>query len=108
MKSVSVEEAEQVQLDTFNEFMKLFPVLLHPPKPDDAQAIKEYFQAKRDVEIHMVRIISHYRIFVDRMNKSMDFEVFSEELFMRQLQEYKDRIAKQIKERDNGDFNEIK
>jgi len=106
MKSVSVEEIEQVQVDTFNEFMKLFPVLLHPPKPDDANAIKEYFAAKRDVEIHMVRIISHYRVFVDRMNRSNDFQEFSEELFMRQLQELNVKIANQIKERGNGDFNE--
>ena len=106
MKSVSVEEAEAVQLDTFGEFMKLFPVLLHMPQPTDAKGIRAYFQAKRDLEIHMVRIISHYRIFVDQMNRSNDFQVFSEELFMRQLEAYKAELAK--KEKDNGDFNEIK
>ena len=94
MKSVSVEEAEAVQLDTFGEFMKLFPVLLHMPQPTDAKGIRAYFQAKRDLEIHMVRIISHYRIFVDQMNRSNDFQVFSEELFMRQLEAYKVEIAK--------------
>ena len=81
MKSVSAEEAEQVQMDTFAGFMKLFPILLHMPQPSDAKGIRAYFQAKRDLEIHMVRIISHYRIFVDQMNKANDFQVFSEELF---------------------------
>jgi uncharacterized membrane protein YqhA len=52
----------------------------------------------------MVRILSHYRLFVDRLNKSNDFEAFSEELFMRQLETYKSKLA----EKDNGDFNEIK
>ena len=104
MKSVPTEEAETVQLDTFNEFMKLFPILLHMPQATDEKGVRAYFQAKRDLEIHMVRIISHYRIFIDQMNRANDFQVFSEELFMRQLQAYKDELAK----RDNGDFNEIK
>ena len=77
MKSVSIEEVEQVQKDTFDEFMKLFPVLLHLPKPDDPVAIKKFFAAKEELEIHMVRIISHYRLFVDRLNRSNDFQEFS-------------------------------
>jgi hypothetical protein len=105
MKSVSVEEAEQVQIDTFGEFMKLFPILLHMPKVDDADSIRAYFQAKRDLEIHLVRIVSYYRIFVDQMNKSNDFQVFSEDLFLRQLEAYKEDLARR---KDSGDFNEIK
>lgn len=104
MKSVSVEEIEQVQADTFEQFVKLFPALMHKPNPSNAEEIKSYFLAKEELTIHMVRILSHYRLFVDRLNKSNDFEAFSEELFMRQLETYKSKLA----EKDNGDFNEIK
>lgn len=115
MKSVGIEEAEQVQADTFKEFIKLFPVLMNKPKVDNIESIKSYYLAKQEMEIHMVRILSHYRLFVDRLNKANDFEAFSEELFMRQLDHYKAKLAEsQSKDDDkpaftvvdNGDFNE--
>jgi hypothetical protein len=132
MKSVSIEEVEQVQADTFEQFIKLFPALMNKSNPSNAEEIKLYFAAKEELTIHMVRILSHYRLFVDRINKASDFEVFSEELFMRQLETYKSKLAEtkvtksnkheeviprvdfkdddkpRFKVVDNGDFNEIK
>ena len=107
MKSVSVEEVIKVIDDFIVKFDNIFPV----KKKDNTTGmskddILEYANAKSNIESVMLTLLSHYKLFVDRLNKSNDFDLFSEELFMRQLQEYKDKIANQIKERGNGDFNE--
>lgn len=124
MKSVSVEEVEQMQLHTYLQFSGLFPALQEIPNVDNVEKVKAYFKAKQEMELHLVRVISHYRLFVDRLNKANDFEAFSEELFTRQLDAYKEKLAEMqnkvtesnkheevvpsVDFDNTGDFNEVK
>lgn len=90
MKSVSIDELKAVEENTIKELLQIFPGLrIKVAEIQDTASLIERENAISSFKVYAINLISCYRIFMDQLGKSNDFEVFFQEIYLRRMEELK-------------------